>query len=234
VSALRRDGGSVMDESYLSPKQVAWLLHPISKNRVAADDKGMSHVQAYDIRATLTRIFGFARWDGQATTTLLYEDVKADDRDPEAAWKRKVSVGYKASYRLVVKAPDGTVLADYTEDAAGGATNFPINQRAEAHDFAMKTAESQAMKRCATNLGDQFGLSLYNKGSVAPLVNVTAVMPEGPQEPATAPDAHITEPLASEDPKPAEPAPQVSQVQRDTVADLKARTDAILNRGKTA
>ena len=31
-----------------------------------------------------------------------------------------------------------------------------------AHDLAMKSAISQALKRCAANLGDQFGLSLYS------------------------------------------------------------------------
>ena len=40
----------------------------------------------------------------------------------------------------------------------------------DAHDMALKTAESGALKRAATNLGDQFGLSLYNDGSMLPLV----------------------------------------------------------------
>jgi hypothetical protein len=230
-------GGDPMN-GYLTPQQVAWLLHAINPNRVAVNN-GMSHVQAYDIRATLTRIFGFGRWDGTATTTLIYEDVRPDDRDPDAVWKRKVSVGYKASYHLVVKAPDGTVLADYVEEAAGGATNFPINQRAEAHDFAIKTAESQAMKRCATNLGDQFGLSLYNKGSLAPLVGTTAVLPVDDTKPAdeSAPDGHIKEKLAAEDAPadaPAELAPQVTDGQKETVRNLQARVDAIQNRGKAS
>ena len=36
--------------------------------------------------------------------------------------------------------------------------------------MAIKTAESQAFKRCAINLGDQFGLSLYNNGGTASVV----------------------------------------------------------------
>lgn len=43
----------------------------------------------------------------------------------------------------------------------------------EAHDMAVKTAESDAFKRAAINLGDNFGLSLYNNGSVAPVVRAT-------------------------------------------------------------
>ena len=39
--------------------------------------------------------------------------------------------------------------------------------------MAVKTAESDALKRAAINLGDQFGLSLYNNGSTAPVVTQT-------------------------------------------------------------
>lgn len=35
------------------------------------------------------------------------------------------------------------------------------------------------MKRCAKDLGDQFGLALYNKGQTAALVGKTLVMPDG-------------------------------------------------------
>lgn len=43
-----------------------------------------------------------------------------------------------------------------------GATGFAQNQtRGEAHDLALKSAVSTALKRAATSLGDQFGLSLY-------------------------------------------------------------------------
>ena len=55
-----------------------------------------------------------------------------------------------------------TGSGSYTEWAAGDATNPTL---ADAHDQAIKTAESQAFKRCAVNLGDQFGLSLYKNGS---------------------------------------------------------------------
>ena len=47
---------------------------------------------------------------------------------------------------------------------------MPDFKRGDAHDMAIKTAETQALKRAAINLGDQFGLSLYKKGSTGPLV----------------------------------------------------------------
>jgi hypothetical protein len=45
--------------------------------------------------------------------------------------------------------------------------------------MAIKTAESDAFKRAAINLGDQFGLSLYNNGSTQPVVKQTLVAPAG-------------------------------------------------------
>jgi recombination DNA repair RAD52 pathway protein len=72
---------------------------------------------------------------------------------------------------LRVDSPEGWLLATYTEAAAGDATNYP--SRAEAHDQAIKTAESQALKRAAVNLGDQFGLSLYRDGSTQAVVGKT-------------------------------------------------------------
>ena len=73
------------------------------------------------------------------------------------------SVGYKVELRLHIKDLDAT----YTEAAVGSAM---LPQRGEAHDMAVKTAESDALKRAAINLGDQFGLSLYKNGQTAPVV----------------------------------------------------------------
>ena len=55
--------------------------------------------------------------------------------------------------------------------ATGSANNLP--SRGDAHDFAIKNADSYALKRAAKDLGDQFGLSLYNKGSLEPVVRTS-------------------------------------------------------------
>lgn len=187
---------------YLTDAQLAQLLKPINPKRVSQRD-GMSHLEAYDVRAHLDRVFGFARWSADVLdVTLLFEQEcmvgKAPNQRP--GWR----VGYRATVRLTVCAPDGTELATYTECATGDGT-MPDSKRADAHDFAIKTSESQALKRCAINLGDQYGLSLYRKGSTAPLVG--AVIPSmhvthDPANPGPAPDddvtAHITEQLPPE------------------------------------
>jgi hypothetical protein len=201
--------------SYLSEEQVTRLLAPINPRRVGHKD-GMSHLEAYDVRAHLDRMFGFANWDGEVLDSWhLFEEIEGEKVwNPEKkgyggqikpGWddNRRISVGYRVRYRLVIKAPDGRELARYTEEATGDASNFPGAKRADAHDFAVKTAESQALKRCATNLGDQFGLSLYAKGSMDAIVLRTLVgMPEAEVKTEGAPDEHAPEVVPEATPVP--------------------------------
>jgi hypothetical protein len=183
----------------LTREQVDALLQPIAGARVS-QKQGMSHLEAYDVRRRIINLFGFTGWSGDVLSAdLLYEQVSDDGK--------KVSVGYRVLYRLTL--PDAT----YTEAACGDATNFPINKRGDAHDFAVKTAESQALKRCAVNLGDQFGISLYNNGSLAPLVRYVlgsdpaklnvdgkVIRPEAGKGTDKPEPDHVTEPLAPETP----------------------------------
>ena len=144
---------------YLTKDQIDWLLKGIEPYRVQHKG-GKSNLQAYDVRNHLNEVFGFANWDGEVTAMDLVFDVPKTLKDN----KPGAYVCYRATYRLTIKALSGKVLATYTEVAAGDG-QMPANMRFEAHDFAMKTAESQALKRAAINLGNQFGLSLYAKGN---------------------------------------------------------------------
>lgn len=141
---------------YLNQQQIDWLLKPIDPRRVS-QFRSFSYLQPHDVKRQLTRIFGFGRWSSEAFELApTFEDLSHEGR---------VSVGYRVGVRLTVKAPDGTPLAVYSEYAFGDAKNQPIINRGDAHDLAIKSAESQALKRCAVALGDQFGLGLYNNGS---------------------------------------------------------------------
>jgi hypothetical protein len=202
--------------SYLTESQLGQLLRPLNKSRVL-QKQGQSHMEAYDIRAHLNRIFGFGRWSGDVIEMVLI----AENHGTNKSGKPAVTVVYRAGYRLTVRALNGEPLASYTEYASGDAQNFPAYSLGDAHDFAMKTAESQALKRAAINLGDQFGLSLYNKGSLGPLVQVTLAMPdadpskEGVDDnapevtPEEEPDAGQEEPT----PAPVDDAPAVAVAQ---------------------
>lgn len=154
--------------TYLNKYQHAQLLRGVNPSRVRTLS-GNSHMEAYDIRAHLNRVFGFAKWSAEVVVMeLIFERFHKNSKGKDA-----VSVGYRAGLALTVCGPDGSSLATYTEYAAGSASGFPVSKQADAHDMSMKTAESQALKRAAINLGDQFGLSLYQKNSVKPIVMQT-------------------------------------------------------------
>lgn len=192
------------DPNYLTDAQLGQLLKGINPVRVQKDPKGNSHVEAYEIRAHLNRIFGFGRWSADVMDQHLVYETSTEAERPR--W----SVCWYARVRLEVRAPNGTFLCTFTEGATGDATNQP--SRADANDQACKTAASQALKRCAMNLGDQFGLSLYNKGSFRPLVGKTLTWAPDAAAAEGEPDAHITSPLAPER------APESGESQREVTS----------------
>jgi recombination DNA repair RAD52 pathway protein len=141
----------------LTDEQVRELLKPIDPGRVLTDGKGFAHIAAWDVRRRMNQIFGFGNWSARIDLMELIYEQAVEGTKPR--W----SVAYRA--RCTIEIGEGIMGGGgtYTEWAAGDATNYP--SRADAHDQAIKTAESQAFKRCAVNLGDQFGLSLYADGS---------------------------------------------------------------------
>lgn len=153
----------------LNTEQNATLLKPITKGRVG-HKQGQSHVEAYDIRAHLIRMFGFGNWDFEMIDTeLLFDQNRQLKNGKDGCY-----VAYRVTIRLTVRNAEGLEVARYDGTAVGSATQ-PDYMRADAHDMAVKTAESQALKRAAINLGDQFGLSLYNGGSINALVRKVVV-----------------------------------------------------------
>ncbi len=159
----------------ISAKQREQLLKGINPSRVGKDGKGFSHLEAYDVRAHLIRIFDFCNWSSELVDLeLIFETESKSEKTGKTVW----TVAYRATVKLSIRNSDYEE-AVYTEAAVGDSTNNP--SRADAHDMAIKTAESQAFKRCAINLGDQFGLSLYNNGSTGAVVR--AVIDENPVEP---------------------------------------------------
>lgn len=152
----------------LAPEQVAQLLRPINPRRVL-NANGMSHVSQQDVRAHLIRIFGFEGWDKEILELRCIRDettvLPAKNNKPE---REVQAVTYLCRLRLTVRDPQGNVIKIAEDVGTGTSPNLP--SYGDAHDFAAKNAVSYALKRCATDLGDQFGLSLYNKGQTAALV----------------------------------------------------------------
>lgn len=170
----------------LTREQVESLLKPIYPQRVM-ELRGQSHVPAYDITAHLTRIFGFGGWDKEILSMVKLVDDPTQTQAGKPAW----AVTFSCTLRLTIRDPQGQKVAIY-EDGACGSSTQP--QHGEALDMAMKSAISYALKRCAKDLGDQFGLSLYNNGRTAGLVMNTLVKPQGDNYVEVDLESHIERP----------------------------------------
>lgn len=165
----------------LSRRQVEQLLKPVHPGRVVkADAKARTHdhLSQQDVTAHLIRIFGFGGFDTEvlAVECLFEHNRLTSDGKVSQRW----DVGYRALVRLTIRNEFGELVARYENGATAAGQNLDL---AGAHDLAYKSAISVAMKRCAINLGDQFGLSLYNKGQKTALVIDTMVKPHDPAEP---------------------------------------------------
>jgi hypothetical protein len=177
--------------TYLNEKQVERLLAPINGSRVL-DLKGMAYVAQHDVRAHMNRIFGFARWSTDVLETVfLFE--QQDEKTKR--WR----VGYRATVKVTVYSPDGTELAHYTDSHAG--SNAPQPNLGDAHGLSLTSVVSTAFKRACTNLGDQFGLSLYEKGMRTAIVKGTLVGSPEPHVPDV-PVEHAEEAGSESEPTP--------------------------------
>ena len=135
------------------------LLQGIDTNRIARRRQGkgnsgplLSYLEQADVRAHADRVFGFGGWDAETLdVTMCFEEQAGDGK-----W----NVGYRVTMQVTVYDPEGLPVCRYSETAVGTPMG-PMADRGDAHDMAVKTAASDAMKHYFINLGDQFGLSLY-------------------------------------------------------------------------
>jgi recombination DNA repair RAD52 pathway protein len=146
----------------MNRKQYEQLLKPLNPVRVSQREQAgrkFTYLEAWDVKAHLIRIFGFGGWNWTVNTA----ELAFEDKNEKGYW----NVGYKVVGTLTVPCLE---FCSYTEAAVGSAT---LGQRGDAHDMAIKSAESDALKRAAINLGTQFGLSLYNNGQLEDVVRQT-------------------------------------------------------------
>ena len=119
------------------------------KSRDQAGRK-LSYVEGWHAIAEANRIFGFAAWDRQ----LVALKQLGDPRDVNG----KMRVGYLATVRIIVRTDGGEVYRDGT--GFGSGIDKDVDQ---AHESAIKEAETDAMKRALMTFGNPFGLALYDK-----------------------------------------------------------------------
>ncbi len=109
----------------------------------------LSYLEGWHAVAEANRIFGFDGWDRE---TVSASCIWQGRRDGQAACT------YVARARIAVRAGGGVIQRDGSGSGHGRAA-LP----GEAHESALKEAETDATKRALITFGNQFGLALYDK-----------------------------------------------------------------------
>lgn len=185
----------------LSEHQLKILMSSLNPARVQSRKQSgmsLSYLAAWDVKATLIRVFGFGGFSSELIEArIIREDQVAQKSGSGTNWK----ITAQASVKLTIH-QTGAV---YSETAIAGSTQPDFT---EAADMAIKSAESDALKRAAIFLGTQLGLSLYDNGSTSEVIR-TVVAPgqefwngqrQAPQRPAE-PEQGESAPEAQREPQ---------------------------------
>jgi hypothetical protein len=153
---------SVAQASALTAEQVAALAAPLSRANVKQRDQGrgkVSYIEGWVAIAEANRIFGFDGWQretvalqcvSQAERRIGREPSKHSDPPQRDGW----GVTYTARVRVIV--------AGIVREGSGAGHGIDVDL-GQAHESALKEAETDAMKRALMTFGNPFGLALYDK-----------------------------------------------------------------------
>jgi DNA recombination protein Rad52 len=115
----------------------------------AVDGRSVDYIEGWFAIAQANAIFGFAGWDREMTHfELIYERTRGD----------VTSCAYVARVRIRVRTGRTTIVRE-----GSGCGSATANTSGEAHDLALKGAETDATKRALATFGNSFGLGLYDK-----------------------------------------------------------------------
>jgi len=109
----------------------------------------LSYIEGWHAIDEANSVFGFDGWDRETVwAERIWEDGR---REPKAC-------SYAVRVRIRVRAGDIVVCRDGS--GVGHGTGATLG---EAHESALKEAETDATKRALTTFGNLFGLALYDK-----------------------------------------------------------------------
>lgn len=151
-------------ETPLTPEQLGALhadLHPARVAKRQSGNQQLSYMEAYDVKAMLIRVFGYAGFSADCLDARIIREEQV----PQARDSNKLN--WKITAQATVRITIPQTGATYTETAIAGNAQPDYT---EAADTALKSAESDALKRAAIYLGTQFGLSLYDNGATRDIV----------------------------------------------------------------
>lgn len=135
------------------------LKAPLDPKAIKPPPQGKygEYVDGLHVIREANRIFGFNGWSYEVTRLELVSRVEAANNN--------IRLGYLCAVRVTV---DGVVREG---TAVGNGAAKPDNE-ADAHESAVKEAETDALKRALRSFGNTFGLALYDKDKSAREVGV--------------------------------------------------------------
>jgi DNA recombination protein Rad52 len=140
--------------TYFNADQIAALsgpLHSANVKQRSQAGRSLSYIEAWHAIAEANRIFGYDGWTRETVELIpLGEPRLTKDKYGNDQYR----VGYRAKVRITV----GSIVREGCGFGSG------IDKDADqAHESALKEAESDAMKRALMTFGNPFGLALYDK-----------------------------------------------------------------------
>jgi len=142
-----------------SPEQLAALSAPLDRANVRQREQGRSKVhylEGWQVIAEANRIFGFDGWQRQTIAVrCVVQAERLIGREQKPGW----GVTYTVRVRVTVTAGGLTPLV---REGSGAGHGIDVDL-GQAHESALKEAETDAMKRALMTFGNPFGLALYDK-----------------------------------------------------------------------
>ena len=165
-----------------SDRQIRALQRSVSARHLrtrTVDGKELSYVEGWFAIAEANRIFGFDGWDRETVETKCIRAGEA---------RGSYNTLYSARVRVSVRAADHLVVRDGHGTGEGRG-----NTLSEAHDVAIKAAETDATKRALVTFGKAFGLALYSPSARSfAHAGASKIAERGPAEQVSAAAGHAS------------------------------------------
>lgn len=146
----------------LNAEQVKQLTADLDPRRVAKREgtggKALSYLKTHDVKRTANRIFGYDGWH--------YTVDELQHLGTETFKNSKGREGIRVAYRATVTL---TAAGARRGDTGYGDAIEYTGSILTPHELASKEAVSDALKRCLSSWGDQFGLVLYGADPAPPV-----------------------------------------------------------------
>jgi recombination DNA repair RAD52 pathway protein len=176
-------------------EQLRLLKAKLKKRHVRSRESGsktLSYIEGWHAISEANRIFGYDGWD---RTTLTSSCIWQGQTNGQPA------CSYTARVRICVRAGEALVTREGSGVGRGVGANL-----AEAHEMALKAAETDATKRALATFGAPFGLALHLSDKPAEAQTRTES-----QQHAVAAGKIVDPPASATEPTSTEPTPPARQ-----------------------